>query len=135
MAFIYLPHHLTVHCLQDESDFVKKTNSGFDALYSYHDHREEVCLGRAIQIFRYALELQYAPEQSGFGPICRAIALFISATSKFIGCQTHGTYSRLNKPIELYQEALESRDYDHPDRPATLPLLAQALDANWASPR
>ena len=103
------------------------TNSGFDALYSYHDDPKKGYLERAVKSFKCALELQCPPEQPGFDPICRAIALFNLATSEFIRCQAHGTYSRLNGPIKLYEKALELREYGHPDRPATLLLLAQAL--------
>ena len=60
-------------------------------------------------------------------PARRANALFNLATAKFIRCQTHGTYSEVNDPIKLYEEALELRDSGNPDRPATLLLLSQAL--------
>ena len=63
----------------------------------------------------------------GLDLTCHATALFNLATSKFIRCLAHGTYSDLHTPIELYKEALKLRDRDHPDRPATLLLLAQAL--------
>ena len=60
-------------------------------------------------------------------PARRANALCNLATAKFIRCQTHGTYSEVNEPIKLYEEALELRDSGNPDRQVTLLLLSQAL--------
>ena len=100
---------------------MEKTNSGFDALYSYHDHPINEHLECALQFFRCALEC------CGIDSDCRAAALFNLATSQLIKCQIHGAYSGLSEPIGLYEEALTLRGPGHPDRPATLLLLAQAL--------
>ena len=98
-----------------------KTNLGFTALYSYHNSSKDEYLERALQFFQCALE------QCGLDPACRAMSLFNLATAKFTRCLAHGTYSDLCGPIELYRETLELRDCGHPDRPATLLLLAQVL--------
>lgn len=102
---------------------MEKTNRGFDALYRYHNVPKKEHLKNALESFKCALD----SEQCAFDPACRATALFNLATSEFIKCQAHGTYCELNTPIELYEEALQSRHSGHPDRPATLLLLAQAL--------
>ena len=99
---------------------MEKTSSGFKALYSYHEDHKEEDLESALTSFEYALG------STGFDRARRATALFNLATSEFIKCQVHGTYSQLRVPIELYEEALELRDPGHPDRSATLLLLAQA---------
>ena len=99
---------------------MEKTNFGFKALYSYHEDRKEEYLECAITSFKYALG------STGLDPACRATALFNLATSEFIRSQVRGTYSQLEVPIKLYEEALELRDSGHPDRPATSLLLAQA---------
>ena len=98
-----------------------KSNFGFEAFYSYHDDLKKEDLERALEYFQCALE------QSGPDPACHATALFNFATSKFIKCLAYGTYSELNEPIKLYEEALELRCPGHPDRPATSLLLSQAL--------
>ena len=100
---------------------MEKTNLGFDALYSYHDHPIDEHLERAFQYFRCALECRELDSA------CHAAALFNLATSQFIKCQIHGAYSGLSEPIKLYEKALTLRGPGHPDRPATLLLLAQAL--------
>ena len=100
---------------------MEKTNSGFEAICAYHNHCGEEYLERALESFQCALV------RSGSDPACRATALFGLATSKFIKCQAYGTYSELDVPIELYGDALKLRGAGHPDRPATLLLLAQAL--------
>ena len=106
---------------QEKSDFVDKSNFGFEAFYSYHEDPKKEDLERALEYFQCALE------QSGLDPACHATALFNFATSKFIKCLANGTYSELNEPIELYEEALGFRCPGHPDRPATSLLLSQAL--------
>ena len=98
-----------------------RSNSGFETFYSYLDDPKKEDLERAIEYFQCALE------QSAFDPACHAIALFNFATSKFIKCLAYGTYSELNEPIKLYEEALKSRCPGHLDRPATSLLLSQAL--------
>ena len=100
---------------------MEKTNFGFDALYSYHDHRIDEHLERVLQFFRCALEC------CGLDSTRRAAGLFNLATSQLIKCQVHGAYSGLGEPIKLYEEALTLRGPGHPDRPAALLLLAQAL--------
>ena len=97
------------------------TDSGFDALYSYHDDPKKEYLERAVEIFQRALE------HNELDSTFHATALFNLATIKFIKCLAFGTYSELSLPIELYEVALKSRDSGNPDRPATLLLLAQAL--------
>ena len=99
---------------------MKKTNSGFDAFYSYHENRKEEDLECAITSFKYALG------STGLDPARRATALFNLATSEFIKCQVHGTYSQLKVPIKHYEDTLALHDSGDPDRPATLLLLAQA---------
>ena len=98
-----------------------ETNSGFDALYSYHDDPKKEHLKHAVEFFQRALE------HNGLNSTCHATALFNLATVKFIKCLAFGTYSELSLPIELYEDALKLRESGHPDRPATLLLLAQAL--------
>ena len=98
-----------------------ETNSGFDALYSYHDDPKKEHLKHAVEFFQRALE------HNGLDSTCHATALFNLATVKFIKCLAFGTYSELSLPIELYEDALKLRESGHPDRPATLLLLAQAL--------
>ena len=100
---------------------MEKTDVGFKAFHSYHNDPKEEYLERALEFFQCALE------HSGFDHACRATALFNLVTTKFIRCQAHGTYSKLNETIVLYEEALKLRNTGHPDRPATLLLLAQAL--------
>ena len=100
---------------------MEKTDLGFEAFYSYWDDPKEEYLERALESFQHALR------QSGFDLTCRSTALFNLATSQFIRCRAYGTYSKLDEPIKLYEEALQSRGPGHPDRPATLLLLAQAL--------
>ena len=100
---------------------MEATTSGLKSLYSYHDDPEEEHLERALGIFRCTLE------QSKSNPSRYATTLFNLATSKLIRCQTYGTYSEINGPIELYEQALDLRSPGHPDRPATLLLLSQAL--------
>ena len=124
MACTYRLRHLAVHHVQEKSDFVDNTNFGFEALSSYRNDLKEEYIERALEYFQCALG-QYDLDSD-----CRAIALFNLATSKFIRCLTYGTYSGLYEPINLYREALESRDCGHPDRPATLLLLTQALSAH-----
>ena len=99
---------------------MEKTNSGFDAFYSYHKDPKEEYLECALTAFKHALG------SAGFDHACHATALFNLATSEFIKCQVHGTYSQLEVPINHYEDALKLRDSGHPDRPATLLLLAQA---------
>ena len=100
---------------------MEKTDVGFKAFHSYHDDPKEEYLEHALEVFQCALE------HSGSDRACRATALFNLATTKFIRCQAHGTYSKLDETIVLYEKALELRNTGHPDRPATLLLLAQAL--------
>ena len=100
---------------------MKKTNFGFEALYSYHEDPKQEYLERALGFFQCALE------QHGLDHTCRATALFNFATSQLIRCQAHGTYSDLHVAIELCRDALKLRDCNHTDRRATLLLLAQAL--------
>ena len=103
------------------SDFTEKTNLGFKALYSYHEDPKQEYLDCALGFFQCALE------QRGLDHTCHATALFNFATSQLIRCQAHGTYSDLHVAIELCRDALKLRDCSHPDRRATLLLLAQAL--------
>ena len=100
---------------------MEKTNFGFEAFFSYHESPKKEHLERALEYFQRALE------QCGPDPTCRATALVNLATSRFIKCLDYGTYSELEEPIRLYEEALELRSPGHPDRPATLLLLSQAL--------
>ena len=100
---------------------MEKTNSGFDALYSYHDDPKKEHLECAVDFFQDALE------HHGLDSTCHATALFNLATAQFTKCLAFGTYTKLSLPIGLYEDALKLRDSGHPDRPATLLLLAQAL--------
>ena len=121
MARTHCSHHSTIHRLQEKSYFVEVTNSGFEALYSYHDDPRKEYLERALDIFQCAIE------RCGADPACRATAIFNLATSKFMKCLARGTYFDLYAPIELYKHALSLQNCGHSDRPATLLLLAQAL--------
>ncbi|KAG1858281.1 hypothetical protein C8R48DRAFT_775230 [Suillus tomentosus] len=47
--------------------------------------------------------------------------------AKFISCQADGRYLDLNIPISLFQDALDLRGTDHPDRSVTQLYLAIAL--------
>lgn len=100
---------------------MEKTNFGFQDFYAYYDDPKEEHLERAVAFFRCALE------KCGRDPTCRTTALFNLATSKFIWCQACGARSELYAPIKLYGDALKMQGCDHPDRPATLLLLAQVL--------
>ena len=100
---------------------MEETNSGFDALYSYHDDPKKEYLERAVDFFQHALE------HHGLDSTCHATALFNLATAQFTKCLAFGTYTKLGLPIGLYEDALKLRDSGHLDRPATLLLLAQAL--------
>ncbi|KAF8417895.1 hypothetical protein L210DRAFT_3427665, partial [Boletus edulis BED1] len=57
----------------------------------------------------------------------RAVVLVNLAKAKFLGYQIDPTSSDLNALSLLYDEALDLRRPGHPDRPATLLLLAQTL--------
>ncbi|KAG9311893.1 hypothetical protein JVU11DRAFT_8153 [Chiua virens] len=110
------------HMSQDEkSAFVENTTLGFEAFYSHHREHQQKDLEAAVERFRDARN------ECDADPTRYATACFNLATSEFIRCQTYGMYSKLNTPIDLYRKALESRGDGHPDRPATLLLMAQAL--------
>ncbi|KAG9309119.1 hypothetical protein JVU11DRAFT_11014 [Chiua virens] len=105
------------------SKFEDKTTRGFNALYAHRDEPEGGYLEVAVECFRSAVDEcdPHSPD--------RITALFNLASSEFIRCHANGTYSELSSPIKLYRE-LEVHpllNFDHPDRPATLLLLAQAL--------
>ena len=110
-----------IYYLKEKLDFMDKTNLGFTALYSYHNSSKDEYLKRALQFFQCTLE------QCRLDPACHTMSLFNLATVKFTRCLTHGTYSDLCGPIELYRETLKFCDCGHPDQPATLLLLVQVL--------
>lgn len=92
---------------------MEKTNSGFGALYPYHDDPEEAYLDRALGPFQRALE------HSGPDPV----HLFSLATSK----SNPWWILQAQEPIMPVQQALELCESCHTDQPATLLFLAQAL--------
>jgi len=57
----------------------------------------------------------------------RPAALFNLATAKFVNFQLDGRYLDLDIPISLFQDALDLRPTDHPDRAITQLHLAIAL--------
>jgi hypothetical protein len=57
---------------------------------------------------------------------CPAV-LFNLATAKLVSCQADGRYLDLDIPINLFQDALDLRPIDHPNRTVTQLHLAIAL--------
>jgi hypothetical protein len=62
----------------------------------------------------------------------RPAALFNLATAKFVSCQADGRHLDLDIPINLFQDALDLRPTDHPDRAITQLHLAIALLSRFA---
>ncbi|KAG2340931.1 hypothetical protein BDR05DRAFT_991223 [Suillus weaverae] len=62
----------------------------------------------------------------------RPAALFNLATAKFVSCQADGGHLDLDIPINLFQDALNLRPTDHPDRTVTQLHLAISLLSRFA---
>ncbi|KAG9308485.1 hypothetical protein JVU11DRAFT_11829 [Chiua virens] len=106
---------------EENSEFSQTTTRGFENFYSYHRSREKERLDTALECFRSALQ------KCGLDDARLATARFNIATTEFLRCQARGTYAELDKVTKLYKETLHAYADGHPDRPATLLLLAQAL--------
>ncbi|KAI6097704.1 hypothetical protein EDD16DRAFT_589551 [Pisolithus croceorrhizus] len=107
--------------LEESSALVHETNSGQQALLRYHDTYQRKDLESAVQHFECAWRKCPSTHR------CRAAVLVNLAKAKFIGYQADPTSANLDQLIPLYREALGLRLPGHPDRPATLLLLARAL--------
>ncbi|KAG9308492.1 hypothetical protein JVU11DRAFT_11836 [Chiua virens] len=107
--------------LKKGSDFVQTTTRGFENFYSYHREHEKGYLDAALDCFGSALR------ECGLDPGRLATTRFNIATTEFLRCQVHGTYAEIDKAIKLYKEVLQLWGEGHPDRPAAILLLAQAL--------
>ncbi|KAG6371696.1 hypothetical protein JVT61DRAFT_9037 [Boletus reticuloceps] len=106
--------------LEEPSKLVDETILGQEALLRYHDEYQRGDLESAVHHFECARNY---PSNSQH----RAVVLVNLANVKFIRYQIDPTGSDLNALSLLYDEALKLRRPGHPDRPATLLLLAQTL--------
>ncbi|KAH0828722.1 hypothetical protein J3R83DRAFT_3133 [Lanmaoa asiatica] len=104
---------------EESPELVTLTDQGHDALLRYHKHHSKEDLDLSVACFERALHTCPAAHT------CRAAALFNLAIALFVTSQAHGT--SLDPAISHYREALGLRHSGHPDRPATLLHLSQAL--------
>lgn len=100
---------------------LEKTSLGQEALLRYYIEYQREDLENAIQHFECAWRNCLLAHR------CRAVVLVNLAKARFISSQIDPTSANLDEPIQLYQQALDLRSSGHPDRPATLLQLAQAL--------
>ncbi|KAF8431279.1 hypothetical protein L210DRAFT_2988797 [Boletus edulis BED1] len=105
---------------ESDLDLVRKTNLGQEALLCYHSKYQREDLEKSVRHFEFAW--RNCPSTHRY----YAVALVNLAKAKFISCQVDPTSASLEESIELYRRALDLRR-PHPDRPATLLQLAQAL--------
>ncbi|KAI6094845.1 hypothetical protein F5141DRAFT_1014543, partial [Pisolithus sp. B1] len=96
-------------------------NLGQQALLRYHNIYQREDLESAVQRF------ECARCDCPLTHRCRAAVLVNVAKAKFISYQADPTSADLDEVILLYREALSLRSPGHPDRPATLLLLARTL--------
>ncbi|KAG1800343.1 CHAT domain-containing protein [Suillus plorans] len=102
------------------------TDAGHRLLARYRRTQNSGDLEQSIKHFGRASDL--CPMDHPYHPA----ALFNLATAKFVSCQADGRYIDLDIPISLFQEALDSRATDHPDRSVTQLHLAIALLSRFA---
>jgi tetratricopeptide (TPR) repeat protein len=100
---------------------LEKTGLGQEALLRYYNEYQREDLENATQHFECAWRNCLLTHR------CRAVVLVNLAKAKFLSSQIDLTSTNLDESIPLYQQALDLRPSGHPDRPATLLQLAQAL--------
>ncbi|KAF8417905.1 hypothetical protein L210DRAFT_2465358 [Boletus edulis BED1] len=105
---------------EEPSKLVDETILGQEALLRYHDEYQREDLESAVHHFKCARNYLSNSQH-------RAVVLVNLVKAKFLGYQIDPTSSDLNALSLLYDEALNLRRPGHPDRPATLLLLAQTL--------
>ncbi|KAI6103756.1 hypothetical protein EV401DRAFT_696624 [Pisolithus croceorrhizus] len=105
------------------SVLVHETDLGQTALLRYYKQYHIEDIQEAVQYFENA----YAQHECPLNYPYRAAVLVNLAEAKFMRCRTDPTSANLEDSISLYRRALELRRPGHPDRPATVLQLAQAL--------
>ncbi|KAF8119465.1 hypothetical protein EV363DRAFT_1198062 [Boletus edulis] len=106
---------------ESDSDLVRETNLGQEALLRYYSEYQREDLESAVRHFKRA-HCSCAPTHR-----CYAVVLVNLAKAEFIGYQVDPTRANLEEAIKLYRHALDLRRLGHPDRSATLLQLAQIL--------
>ncbi|KAG1803217.1 hypothetical protein EV424DRAFT_1582282 [Suillus variegatus] len=119
-------HLLIPVTCRDTEALALMTDAGHRLLARYRRTQNSGDLEQSIKHFGRASDL--CPMDHPYHPA----ALFNLATAKFVSCQADGRYIDLDIPISLFQEALDSRATDHPDRSATQLHLAIALLSRFA---
>ncbi|KAG1805632.1 CHAT domain-containing protein [Suillus variegatus] len=102
------------------------TDAGHRLLARYRRTQNSKDLDQSIKHFERALAL--CPMHHSYHPA----ALFNLAIAKLVSCQVNGAYLDLDIPISLFQDALDLRPTDHPDRIITQLHLAIALSSRFA---